>query len=401
MEVDGAPYAQLSAGGVPRSTVAPSPKPALRRANHPSSFGDLTDGALAAIGELFSRKSMLHSRSMKGEATTLSKRAPRADIQRVDEEGFHGWVVTVWKNGIEHKRRIGEDKSRSPSVAFAAAVRFRDGIISGAGRAGTSKEETGIPGIRVGRVLTSAGRYVMNYTSYWYAARGTREVRIFSWLKHGKEEALRLAKRALREGRERTRRARRLRKKGKTANAHVEINSKSVQDRSMATRHPNVRRIDHHHFHGYVVTLWRVRSRVSKSFSDTTCGGRRAALERAVEYCDALLAELPPPVRIHRKSNTSTGIPGVSLIYDRARSGRVVPRFVARWNNADGREGRKSFSTIVHGFAGAESKAIQVRNEGVERLIRDRKAMLLEEIENRKRQRAKSGESRQSPPPSL
>ena len=337
---------------------------------------------------------------MKEEAKTPSQRAPRADIERVDEEEFHGWLVTVWKNGIEHKRRFGEAKSRTPSVVFAAAVRFRDRIISGAGWARTSKEETGIPGIRVGRVLTSAGRHVMNYTTSWYAANGTREVRIFSWLKHGKEEALRLAKRALREGRERTRRARRLLKKRKTANTRFKARSKSVQDRLMPTKHPNVRRKDHNHFHGYVVTLSRARSRLSKSFSDTTCGGRRAARARAHEYCDALLAELPPPVRIHRKTNNSTGIPGVGLVYDRTRSGRVVPRFVAWWNNGDGRPKKKSYSTIVHGFAGAESKAIQARNEGIERLIRDRKAMLLEEIENRKRQRDKSGKSRPSPSPS-
>ena len=83
----------------------------------------------------------------------------------------------------------------------------------------------------------------------------------------------------------------------------------------MATKHQNVRRKDHHHFHGYVGRLGRVRSQLSKSFSDTACGGRGAALVRALEYRDALLAELPPPVRIDRKSNSSTGIPGVSLLY--------------------------------------------------------------------------------------
>jgi hypothetical protein len=159
--------------------------------------------------------------------------------------------------------------------------------------------------------------------------------------------------------------------------------------------------VDHHYFHGYVVTLARAGSRHSKYFSDTTYEGRRAAraLALALEYYDALLAELPPPVRIRRKSNNSTGIPGVCLVYDRTRSGRVVPRFVAYWHDADGRGKKRSYSTLVHGFAGAESKAIQARNEGIARLIHDRKAMLLEELENRKREREKSAESRPIPPP--
>ena len=338
---------------------------------------------------------------MKAEAARRSRGAPRADIERVDEEGFHGWVVTVWKNGLEHKRRFDEAKSRNPSAAFAAAVRFRDRIVTGAGPAIPSKGKTGTRGISARRVLTSAGRYVMNYTSSWYAADGTREVRVFSWLKHGKEEALRLAKQAVREGKAAARRARRLRKKGKAGASNVKVRPKALLDRSMPTKHHNVRRKDHYHFHGYVVRLGRVRSQLSKSFSDTTCGGRRAALARALEYRDALLAELPPPVRIHRKSNNSTGIPGVGLVYDRTRSGRVVPRFIAHWQDADGRGKKKSYSTLVHGFAGAESKAIQARNEGIDRLIHDRKAMLLEEIENRKRQREKSGERRPRPPPAL
>jgi hypothetical protein len=59
----------------------------------------------------------------------------------------------------------------------------------------------------------------------------------------------------------------------------------------------------------------------------------------------------------------------------------------------------RSFSTLEHGFGGAESRAIRARKEGVAQLIRDRKVMLLEELEERKRQRKKWHESRPNLPP--
>ncbi len=336
---------------------------------------------------------------MKPESTTRSERVPRADIERLDREGFHGWVVTVWKNDEERQRRFAEASYPSPSAAFAAAVRFRNLTSSGAAR-GRPKEGTGIPGISIGSVRTTSGRYVKHYKVSVYGANGKRRGPVFSWLKHGKKRALELAKKALREGRAQARRARRLRKQKRSPTlTDEEVRLKSALSLSKPTEHENVRRVDHHHFHGYVVAIWRVQSRHQKYFSDGVCGSRRAALARALEYRDALLAELPPPVRIHRRTKNPTGIPGVSLIYDRTRSGRMIPRFVAYWNSADGRGEKRSFSTLEHGFAGAESNAIQARNEGVAKLFRERKAMLLEELEERKLRRKKWQDSRANVPP--
>jgi hypothetical protein len=150
------------------------------------------------------------------EEPPARSKTPRAEIERVDQEGFHGWVVTVWKKGKEHKRRFAEGSYASPAAAFAAGVRFRNRIVSGAGAAaGPSKGGTGIPGISVGSVRTTSGRYVKHYKSSVYGADGKRRGLVFSWLKHGKERALELAKKALREGRAEARRARRLLKKKK------------------------------------------------------------------------------------------------------------------------------------------------------------------------------------------
>ena len=204
----------------------------------------------------------------------------------------------------------------------------------------------------------------------------------------------------LKEGRAEAGRRRRSKKNDKKpAGADGKVRLKSAMMLSKPTEHKNVRRVDHHHFHGHVVALGRVQSRHQKYFSDRACGGRSNALAQALEYRDALLAELPPPVRIHRRTSNSTGIPGVSLVNDRTRSGRIVPRFVAYWHRADGRREKRSFSTLEHGFARAESKAIQARKEGVGTLLHDRKAMLLEELEERKQRRKKWQESRPNVPP--
>ena len=334
------------------------------------------------------------------ESKTLEETAPLAVMDRVDRGRFHGWLVSGWKNGEKVKRDFAEDSYRNPSWALVAAVRFRDSLVSGGGDWSPSKRATGIPGIAIGRVRTTARRYVKHYTVSVYGADGKRRVRVFSWLKYGKERALELAKNALREGREEALRARRLkRQEKKAAEADGEARLKSAAARSKPTEHKNVRRVDHHYFHGYVVSLGRVGSRHQKYFNDGAGRGPRAALARALEYRDALLAKLPPPVRIHRRTSNSTGIPGVSLVNDRTRSGRVVQRFVAHWYTADGRREKRSFSTLEHGYAGAEASAIRARAEGVAKLLRDRKAVLLEELEERKRRRKKWNESRPNVPP--
>lgn len=330
----------------------------------------------------------------------MKGKAIRVEIGRVDREGFHGWIVTIRKNGLERLRRFAEETYRSPSAAFAAAVRFRNRIVSRNSFAADDREKgTGIPGISIGRVRTTAGRYVKHYKVSVYGADGRRRALVFSWLKHGKERALQMAQTALQQEREKVRRARRSLKKQPRPKKEEKDRLTSALERSKPTEHKNVRRVDHHYFHGYVVALGRAQSRCQKYFSDGVRGGRRGALAQALEYRDALLAELPPPIRIHRRTTNPTGISGVSFVNDRTRAGRIVPRFVAYWHRADGRREKRSFSTLEYGFAGAEAKAVRARERGIDQLILDRKAKLLEELEERKRRREKWRESRPNVPP--
>ncbi len=330
----------------------------------------------------------------------MKGKAIRVELGRVDREGFHGWIVTVSRNGLERMRRFAEESHRSPSAAFAAAVRFRNRMVSGAGLAADLRDRgTGIPGISIGRVRTTAGRYFKHYSASVYGADGRRLTLVFSWLKHGKERALELAEKVLREEREEIRRARRQLKKKQGAAKDRKADLTSAVERSKPTEDKNVRRVDHHYFRGYVVAIGRAQARHQKYFGDRVNGGRRAALERALEYRDGLLAELPPPIRIHRRTKNPTGIPGVALVHDRTRSGRVVPRFVAYWHCADGRREKRSFSTLEYGFAGAEAKAVRAREQGIDQLLLDRKAMLLEELEERRRRRKEWRERRPSVPP--
>ncbi len=323
---------------------------------------------------------------MKTRSKSSRGSAPRADIERVDREGFQGWVVTAWKDGIERRRPFAQEDYASPSAAFAAAIRFRNRVFSEDPK-DPSKPGTGIPGISIGKVRTTSGRVVKHYKVSVYGADGKRRYSVFSWLKHGKERALELAKNALSENRKEPRRGRDSRQQKRSSSAAAETAGRgAAPSRSKPTGYKNVRRLDHNFFHGFAVTLRREYSRHAKYFSDGD-GGRTAALARALEYRDALLAELPPPVRIHRRTKSATGIPGVALVRDRKRSGRIVERFVAYWHRADGRREKRSFSTLEHGFARAKAKAIATRKLKVAELIHDRKEMLLEELEVRKRRR--------------
>ncbi len=199
----------------------------------------------------------------------MKGKAIRVEIGRVDREGFHGWIVTIRKNGLERLRRFAEETYRSPSAAFAAAVRFRNRIVSRNSFAADDREKgTGIPGISIGRVRTTAGRYVKHYKVSVYGADGRRRALVFSWLKHGKERALQMAQTALQQEREKVRRARRSLKKQPRPKKEEKDRLTSALERSKPTEHKNVRRVDHHYFHGYVVALGRAQSRCQKYFSD-------------------------------------------------------------------------------------------------------------------------------------
>ncbi len=61
---------------------------------------------------------------------------------------------------------------------------------------------------------------------------------------------------------------------------------------------PNVQRIDHHDFHGWLVRLKRAGRSYTRYFRDK--GDREAAFRRAVRWRDRMAAQLPPPRKFKR-----------------------------------------------------------------------------------------------------
>jgi hypothetical protein len=133
------------------------------------------------------------------------------------------------------------------------------------------------------------------------------------------------------------------------------------------TKHYLIRRIDHHHFHGWLVSVTRRGKRLQKYFSDSP-DGRRAALRQAREFRDALLATLPPPTKIFSTYVLNkTGIIGVTLVRDRTRKGTVIWRYIASWPTRNSKRGKATFSVARYGKAEARRMAIQARQDGLRR----------------------------------
>jgi hypothetical protein len=103
-------------------------------------------------------------------------------------------------------------------------------------------------------------------------------------------------------------------------------------------------------------------------FSDKP-GGRHAALARAREYRERLLATLPKANKIKRTYRTNTtGEIGVARVKERTRSGRVFVRYVATWPTDTGgvyRRAKASFSVDLYGEIGAKRRAVKARRAGV------------------------------------
>jgi hypothetical protein len=128
-----------------------------------------------------------------------------------------------------------------------------------------------------------------------------------------------------------------------------------------------IRRIDHHHFHGWLVSVTRRGKRLQKYFSDSP-DGRTAALRQAREFRDTLLATLPPPTRIKRTFVLNkTGIIGVTFARERTRRGTIVWRYSASWPTRGGKRAKASFSVARYGKAAARRMAIQARQDGLRR----------------------------------
>jgi hypothetical protein len=131
-----------------------------------------------------------------------------------------------------------------------------------------------------------------------------------------------------------------------------------------------IQRYEHHYFRGFVVATKRQGKRWVQYFSDGP-DGRAAALRRAREYRDALLASLPRPTKLKRTCRTNlTGVIGVARLKERTRAGRPFARYVASWPREGGARGTTSFSVALYGEAEARRLAVRARRAGVEAFMR-------------------------------
>ena len=137
----------------------------------------------------------------------------------------------------------------------------------------------------------------------------------------------------------------------------------------MARRRLNIRRHDHHYFHGWVVTIKRAGRRYQRYFSDG--GNRDAAFTRALRWRDRLLRTLPPLRKFRRHdSQNKTGVIGVSRSVDVTRAGNLVPRYRAKWQSASGRIHGRSFSVLRYGERMAFALAVAERRRALARMLR-------------------------------
>lgn len=135
------------------------------------------------------------------------------------------------------------------------------------------------------------------------------------------------------------------------------------------SRMRNVQRVDHHHFHGWLVCLKRAGLRHERYFSDEP--GRRSALRSALRWRDETAEALPPPRKFKRRYVlNNTGVIGVHLARTRTRKGTPVRYYCATWIDDRGRSNKRSFSLAKYGELKARSLAVKTRREALADLLR-------------------------------
>jgi hypothetical protein len=127
--------------------------------------------------------------------------------------------------------------------------------------------------------------------------------------------------------------------------------------------------------HGWVVTLQRKGAMIVKRFSDGVYGGKREALDAAVEYRDSFLALENPFdhqiwIRTRRRKNNKSGIPGVLRyeVAENANTGRVRAFWLASWTDEHGATRTRKFSVTRYGEQEARRLAVAERGRQLNRV---------------------------------
>jgi hypothetical protein len=134
----------------------------------------------------------------------------------------------------------------------------------------------------------------------------------------------------------------------------------------------NIRRVEHHYFHGFAVCFKRRRVVVAlKYFRDMP--GREESLARARRYRDRMERALPPPSRYKSTYvRNTTGTVGVFEVIQPTRAGTLVRYFGAGWTELDGTQRKRVFSTLKYGVREAKARAKEARRAALARILSHR-----------------------------
>jgi hypothetical protein len=99
--------------------------------------------------------------------------------------------------------------------------------------------------------------------------------------------------------------------------------------------------------HGWQVRIERHRERYSKFFNDRDFESSEEALQKAIQYRDRLLQQLPDPmdaVRESAKARSKTGVIGLSFSWKNDGGGTSKPYVQLSWSTEDGSRRTAAYS---------------------------------------------------------
>jgi hypothetical protein len=134
------------------------------------------------------------------------------NISRVDSErkNQHGWLVRVMRQGVTHQKFFSDSVRGSESGSLVEAKRHRDELLrtypkpehGNMFNRKNVRNKSGYAGIHKTRSVSARGYTTDAWQAGWVLPDGTRVNRKFNFSLEGRteEEALKLARRARREG---------------------------------------------------------------------------------------------------------------------------------------------------------------------------------------------------------
>ena len=133
------------------------------------------------------------------------------NITRIVTGIYEGWEVRIQRRGKKYEKYFGDRKYGGKTKAMKAARAYRNEILAATSRYSVAelakkpsvRNNSGVVGVRLHKQVDTRGDYQYEYWYYvaqWTDAKGRRRTKSFSVHTHGEDKALKLAKKARREG---------------------------------------------------------------------------------------------------------------------------------------------------------------------------------------------------------